>query len=413
MICHSKIDGIIIAAAKRRLFWKAKYVIIKRYLTKEVFSALLTVTLVLLLAFMSQQVVRYLNYVATSKIPTNVVLELISFEIPYLLALLLPLGAYLGVMLAYGRLYADNEMAILQMSGFGLRQLFRLTIWVALAVAGVILFLMLWINPLLSTKRQQIMESDEATVHLVQTLIPGRFQVSADGAHVMYVEKLSRDHERAENVFLAQAKKADDDKKSDDPNTTTEVKVDTETKTGETPVQNPWMLVLADQGYQIKDKVSQDQFFITTDGYRYEGTPGQNDYKIVQYKKYAIRIPKNDMKVSHEESETLSTQQLINQYSNPNHAGELQWRFSIAIAGFLLTLLAVPLSVVRPRQGRYLMLLPAVIIYVAYIDSLFVARRWVEDGIVSITFGMWWVHGIMAVILLASLFILTTKRRRA
>lgn len=374
----------------------ANNVIIKRYLTREVINALLTVTLVLLLAFMSQQVVRYLNYVATSKIPTNVVLELISFEIPYLLALLLPLGAYLGVMLAYGRLYADNEMAILQMSGFGLRQLFRLTVWIAAGIAAVILFLMLWVNPLLSTKRQQIMESDEATVHLVQTLIPGRFQVSADGSHVMYVERMSRDHQRAENVFLAQEKKPEEQKNPSDTSTT----------------QNAWMLVLANQGYQIKDKETQDQFFITTDGYRYEGTPGQNDYKIVQYKKYAVRIPKNDMRVSHEESETLPTAQLIKLYDNPNHAGELQWRFSIGIAGFLLALLAVPLSVVRPRQGRYIMLLPAVIVYVAYIDALFIARRWVEQGVVSIEFGMWWVHGIMAVIILISLLVLTSKRRR-
>jgi len=368
-------------------------VIIKRYLTREVINTLLVVTFVLLLAFMSQQIVRYLNYVATSKIPTNVVLELISFEVPYLLALLLPLGAYLGIILAYGRLYADNEMAILQMSGFGLRRLLRLTMWIGLGVALFILCLMLWVNPVLSAKRQQLMESDEATVHLVQTLIPGRFQVSADGTHVMYVEKLSRDHERAENVFLAQQKKLADDVKNQE------------------DAQHPWMLVLADQGYQLKDKLTQDQYFITTDGYRYEGTPGQNNYKIVQYKKYAVRIPKNDMRVSHEESETLPSLQLLKNYSNPEHAGELQWRFSIALAGFLLSLLAVPLSVVKPRQGRYLMLLPAVIIYVAYIDLLFIARRWVEQGIVSIYFGMWWVHGLVVLLLIVTMYLSMARRR--
>jgi lipopolysaccharide export system permease protein len=362
-------------------------VIIRRYLSWEVFGALFGVTLVLLLAFMSQQIVRYLNYVATSKIPTNVVLELISFEIPYLLALLLPLGAYLGIILAYGRLYADNEMAILQMCGFGTRRLLRLTVWIGVVISAVILFLMLWVNPIISMKRQQIMESDEATVHLVQTLIPGRFQVSADGSHVMYVEKLSRNHERAENVFLAQQKKADDN------------------------AQHPWMLVLANQGYQIKDKATQDQFFITSDGFRYEGIPGQNDYKIVQYKKYAVRIPQSDMRVSHEESETLSTSQLWNDYANPSHAAELQWRVSIAIAGFLLALLAVPLSTVKPRQSRYLMMLPAIIIYVAYINALFVARRWVEQSIVSIDFGMWWVHGLMLVLVL-SVFLYHSRRWR-
>ena len=181
--------------------------IITRYLTREVSTALLGVVTVLLLAFLSQQVVRYLNYVAVGKIPTTVLLQLVSFEIPYLLALLLPLSLYLGILLAYGRMHADNEMSILQLSGFDDRRLLRLTGMIALTVAGIIFLLMLWINPLISAKRQQIMQSDEATLHLIQTLIPGRFQVSPDGKHVMYVEKLSRDHQRASNVFIAKKKK--------------------------------------------------------------------------------------------------------------------------------------------------------------------------------------------------------------
>ena len=65
--------------------------IISRYLAREVMIAVLAIITILLLAFLSQQVVRYLNYVAVGKIPTNVLFELVSFEIPYLLAVLLPL----------------------------------------------------------------------------------------------------------------------------------------------------------------------------------------------------------------------------------------------------------------------------------------------------------------------------------
>src|SRR5262245_42246554 len=114
--------------------------IITRYLTKEILLTLLTVTIVLLMAFLSQQTVRYLNYVAVGKIPTDVLLQLISFEIPYLLALLLPLGLYLGILLAYGRLYADNEMSVLQMCGFGVYHLLRLTLLLAFVIGICIWF---------------------------------------------------------------------------------------------------------------------------------------------------------------------------------------------------------------------------------------------------------------------------------
>ncbi|HEX4045695.1 MAG TPA: LPS export ABC transporter permease LptF [Gammaproteobacteria bacterium] len=358
--------------------------IISRYLTREVARTLLAVTLILLLAVLCQQIVRYLNYVATGKIATDVLLQLISFEIPYLLALLLPLGLYLGILLAYGRLYADNEMAILQMCGFGSAKLMRVTMGVTVIVCAAILVLMLWINPWLSAKRQQVMESDEATLHLIRTLIPGRFQVSPDGRYVMYVETLSRDHERAENVFLAQERKNPDD-----------------------PNQPSWTLMRADEGYQIKDADSGEPFFVMADGYRYEGAPGQNDYKIIQFKKYAVRIPQDETRVIHDDEEALSTQALWQEYQEPLHAAEFQWRFSIAIAAFLLAMLAVPFSAIRPRHGRYLMFLPAILIYVVYFNLLFIARRWVEEGMV-VSFGMWWVHGIMLLLIMAMM----ARRRR-
>lgn len=345
--------------------------IITRYLVREVLTAACAVITVLLLAFLCQQVVRYLNYVAIGKIPTSLLLQLVSFEIPYLLALLLPLALYLGILLAYGRLHIDNEMAILHLYGFGKKRVIYLTIMTAIAVSAVVLVLMLWVNPMISAKRQLLMQSDEATLHLIQTLIPGRFQVSPDGHHVMYVEKLSRDHLRAENVFIAKEV----------------IHPDIE--------QPTWMLVLARQGYQIKDSVSPDQFFVTTDGYRYEGIPGQNDYKIIQYKKYSIRIPQNEMRITHVQDEALSTSQLLHDYTNPKRAAEFQWRFSIGLSAILLALLAVPLSHLRPRQGRYLMLLPAIIAYIFYIHLLFVSRHLVEQGTVPVSLGMWWVHGVM------------------
>ena len=69
--------------------------IIKRYLSRELFHTVWMVISVLMLAFLSQQVVRYLNYIAIGKVATDVFLTLVSFEIPYLFALLLPLSLYL------------------------------------------------------------------------------------------------------------------------------------------------------------------------------------------------------------------------------------------------------------------------------------------------------------------------------
>src|SRR4029077_18000856 len=90
---------------------------LSRLLTREIFGSLLAVTFVLLLIFLSNQLVRYLSYAASGKLAANVLMQLLGFEVPYLLALLLPLGLYLGIILAYGRFYADNEMSVMQSGG--------------------------------------------------------------------------------------------------------------------------------------------------------------------------------------------------------------------------------------------------------------------------------------------------------
>lgn len=346
--------------------------IIQRYVTREVVNAMAAVTAVLMLAFVSQQIVRYLNYVAVGKIATGVLLELVSFEIPYLLALLAPLALYLGILLALGRLYSDQEMAILNMSGFSDQRVFRLTAAIAAVIGGGVLILMLWVNPWISLKRQQVMTSDEATLHMIETLMPGRFQVSPDGKHVMYVESLSRDHQRAQNVFLAQ--------QVTDP---------------DHPDMSLWTLLYADQGYQKKIKNIPEPFFVMQDGYRYEGVPGENDYKIIQYKSYAIRLPQPETRIVHPEDEALSVSALWDDYGNPKRAAELQWRFSVAISVVLLAMLAVPLSVVRPRKSRFIILLPALLIYIIYFNLLVAARHWVERSASVPFLGMWWVHLLM------------------
>jgi lipopolysaccharide export system permease protein len=71
---------------------------------------------------------------------------------------------------------------------------------------------------------------------------------------------------------------------------------------------------------------------------------------------------------------------------------ELQWRISVILLIPVLTLLAVPLSKVDPRQGRFARLVPAALLYGLYFMLLQVSRDAVEDGSLSPVIGMWWVH---------------------
>jgi len=126
---------------------------------------------------------------------------------------------------------------------------------------------------------------------------------------------------------------------------------------------------------------------------------------VIQFKKYAVRMQQTSPHVRHQQDEALSVSELWQDYDNPRRAAELQWRISIGLSAFLLGLLAVTLSGIRPRQNRYLMLLPAGLFYIVYVNLLFVARHWLEQGQVPVSIGIWWVHAVMAAcIFLIALF---------
>ena len=72
----------------------------------------------------------------------------------------------------------------------------------------------------------------------------------------------------------------------------------------------------------------------------------------------------------------------------------LHWRFSLPLIVPIVTLLAVRLSRVNPRQGRFFHLLPAMLVYITYLGLLIVARDALADGKVPEWIGMLWVHAL-------------------
>lgn len=344
--------------------------IISRYLIKEVLNALFAVSFVMLLIFLSNQLIRYLKYAAKGKIAAGAVLQLMGLEIPYLLVLLLPLGVYLGIMVAFGRLYAENEMRVMQACGLTTKKLIYITSLLGIFVSLIVTLLSLWLNPYLLSEKDKILEKHVASDNVLDTLVAGRFQVSADDKRVIYVESIGRDHQKASNLFIAEQKKKSD-------------------------VDTSWSVLSASEGYQIRDPKNQDRFVVATDGFRYEGTPGENGYKIIQFEKYGVRLVEQILGDKHQPQGGLPTQVLIKNYHDPHSASELQWRLSMPISAFLLALLALPLSQGKPRHGRFQNLLPAILIYIIYLNLLFVTRDWVHAETIPAALGMWWVHGLI------------------
>jgi lipopolysaccharide export system permease protein len=82
----------------------------------------------------------------------------------------------------------------------------------------------------------------------------------------------------------------------------------------------------------------------------------------------------------------------------------IQWRFSLVLLVLLVTVLAVAMSRTTPRQGRYVKLLPAMLLYFAYMTALDILRRKMSEGDINIAPGMLTVHVLFLAVAILLLF---------
>lgn len=354
--------------------------IIFRYLTREVYATLLAATFILLLIFISNQFIHYLGRAASGGMPIRAVMQLMSLQVPLLLGYMLPLALFLGILLAYGRLYVDSEMTVLSACGTSKWQLLGITLSFSTVVAILVAILMLWVEPKLAWYRDQVF-AQAAVASPIETIFPGQFQTLGDGKWVIYVGNISRDRTELQDVFVAKMPDAVVVSKG-----------------------QPWTIVSAEKGQQWLDSKTGDQFMVLDKGYRYLGTPGQKDFQIVDYDQYGVRIETSKLRMK-KEAEFMPTSELWKKRkTDKDAAAELQWRLTMPMASLILAFMAVPLSHVRPRKGRYAKIIPAILLYIIYADLIFVGEAAIQKGSLPPLPGLWLVHFLMffiALILMA------------
>ena len=361
--------------------------IVFRYLSREVLVTLSAVSAVLLVIIMSGRFIKYLAQAASGALDPGVLFMIMGFRLPGFLQLILPLGLFLGILLAYGRLYLESEMTVLSATGMSPQRLLGLTMAPAALVALLVAWLSLSLAPLGVAQVQKIIAQQDALTEF-DTLVPGRFQTLRDGTRVTYTEELSDDRVNLSGVFISE-KRFNQDKTKD---------------------RAPSVLV-AEKGHQ-EVRADGNRYLILQNGFRYDGNPGQADYRAIRYDTYGVLLPKPEVAQEVTEREALTTKELFGQPGVREQA-ELQWRLSLPLLVFVVTLMAVPLSRVNPRQGRFLKLLPAILLYMVYLTMLISVRGALEKGKLPMSLGLWWVHGLFLLIGLGLMYWEPLRLKRA
>ena len=335
-----------------------KLTIIDKYIAKELLVSCLSVLFILLIIVLSTELVHLLSWVSQGFIPLSALTPYLINSLFEFAVVLIPLSLLMGILIAFGRLYRDSEMAAIMSAGIGPLQWYRPLMMVAIPTTLILLLLMMYVRPMLTIQRAQITAEIQSQAE-VDTLLVGQFNRASKGGGVLFLESADKEKKQIDNVFFQQRR----DGKSH---------VDLATSTSS---------YYNDEGRR---------YMMMYGGTHYIGDAGDADFKIIKYRDYGIYIAKKQV-AAHFSEKSKSTAELWHSVT-PKDQAELQWRFALPLATIIVAFMALPLSRTDPRSGRYGKLALALILYLIYSNFLGVAQTWIVQEKVPFWIGIWWVH---------------------
>ncbi|PID45935.1 MAG: LPS export ABC transporter permease LptF [Proteobacteria bacterium] len=335
--------------------------ILNRYLIKEMLQAFIATLLVLLLIIVGNTVARLLGDVSDGQLPSDVLAILVFIGSVKGAIQLAPIALLIGIMLALGRMYRDNEVAALHASGIGPSQFFKSIFLLLLPVTIILAVLVLNTLPSLEQSRQSI--TNEIKQRPESSGIPvGEFMHSRSGGKTftIFVETLDEKNVVMKKFFM------------------------------QTENHHGTQVMMAEQALLFIDQSSGQRVLQINNGSRYDLNKQDNSYTTFTFSEHGIRVPALATSTRQELSAepTLS----LLRTSDIEKQAELHWRFGVILSAPIMALLAFPLSYTTPRQGRFGKLAIGILLYALYANLLITGKSLLEDGKIPSVVGLWWVH---------------------
>lgn len=353
--------------------------ILYRYLNRQILMTTLVVTAVLVMVLVSGRFIKYLADAAAGEIPAEALFWVMGLRLPEFLQMILPLSLFIAMMLVIGRLYSDNEMAVIQACGVGQSRIIRGLFAPILSSMVIVGLFSLYVTPFGDAKVARIFEEQEQRSAL-ELLTPGRFHVRSEdrGQRATYAQGLDREAGRLNGVFISELRELSGGLVEP---------VNVRARSGEVVEQDG------------------ELFLKLEDGIQYRGVPGQASFSELRFSEALLHIERPAVSDDDEELKGLPTLDLLAR-DDAQARAELQWRVSLVIMVPLVMLAAVPLGRVSPRGGRFVRFIPALAGFLFYMGLLLVMRSQITDfrsDSLPVWMHMGWIH-LLVFLLIAALY---------
>lgn len=318
-----------------------------------VFTTLFTITITVML-------IQILGQAAGGKVASQDVIALLGFAAFTYLPIILVLTGFIAVLLVVARNYQDSEMVVWFSSGLSLTRWIKPVLSFGVPIIVLTCVLSFFVTPWALQQSAEFRERFQKREDIAR-VSPGKFQESAATDRVFFVEALTGDAMKVQNVFVNTQK---DGRAS---------------------------IVVAKEGAIELDRHG-DKFLVLQQGRRYDGVPTQADFQMMEFERYGIMVSRQQPTLLGERSARALPTSALLQNRNSFNQGELLWRISLPLMALLLMLLAIPLGFVNPRGGRSANLMIALLLFVLYSNMVSVLQAAVVQGRLSLALGWWPIH---------------------
>jgi lipopolysaccharide export system permease protein len=314
---------------------------ILRYLNRDVLTHTLAISAVLLIIIFSGRFSKYLAQAAAGDLAVDILLPVMLYRMPGFLELIVPMGLFIGILMAYGRLYVDSEMVVMSACGISQRQLALYTLAPASCIAILVALLSLYVTPLGAARSQALLQDPKSSQGL-STLTAGRFQVRNKGDVVTYTETIDSESGVMKRIFVAQQQRDKDGRQQ-------------------------MRVTVAREGEFVTLREAGVRYFELRDGHSYEGVPGNVEYRATSFASFGELIPELEGGVRDTDPvDGRSTRVLLSSTRLEDRAA-LQWRLSLPLMVPIIAVIAMAMSKTNHRRGRYIKMLPALLLYLGYL----------------------------------------------
>lgn len=334
-------------------------------LRKDLARNFVATVIVLVTIVMTILLIRTLGQASRGAINPSEVLLIMGFSLMSQLTTVLALSLFISVIATLSRMYSDSEMVIWFTGGRGVLAfvppLLRFAWPILLAITLLALFAWPWSNQQIKDLQQRYDTRND-----VERVAPGRFQESAGGKRVFFIDKDSPDQNTGTNVFIATQDRG------------------LETTTTARQGRIEWR--------------GNDRFLTLDSGEQWLSDVDKGSMRWTRFEQYDLLI---DPRVAGQ-NPVIASRQIpsLALLSNPTpiNQGELSWRLGLGLCALNFTLLALPLSAVNPRRGRSYQFALALLVFVLYYNFVNIGQNWISQGRYTVWSWLVMLHGSVALI---------------